>query len=198
MIREFKKICVYCGSREGKREGYRVAAQRMGALLAHRGIGLVYGGGSIGLMGVVADAVLAGGGHVTGVIPEALAKREIMHAGAQEMFVVDSMHTRKAKMAVLSDALIAMPGGFGTFEEFFEMVTWAQIGIQEKPIGLLNIEGYYDPLLALVERGIEDGFIHTEHRDLFVSATTPEELLDKLERHANPPSVLRLMNLDQS
>ena len=135
-----RRVCVFCGSSIGNQPAYREAAEAMGALLAERGIGLVYGGGNVGLMGVIADAVLASGGDVIGVIPQSLADREIAHTGITDLRVVDSMHTRKAMMAELSDAFIAMPGGVGTFEEFFEVVTWTQLGLHRKPCGLLNVE----------------------------------------------------------
>src|SRR5512146_155412 len=142
-----KRICVFCGSNTGTRLAYVEAAQRLGVILAERKLGLVYGGGKVGLMGKLADAVLGAGGEVIGVIPQKLMRKEIAHAGLTDLRVVNSMHERKAMMAELSDAFIAMPGGFGTFEEFCEMVTWAQLGVHRKPCGLLNIEGYYDHLL---------------------------------------------------
>lgn len=155
-------------------------------MLAQRGHGLVYGGGSVGLMGVVADAVLIGGGEVIGVIPEALATKELAHPNITIMHVVPSMHARKARMAELSDAFIAMPGGFGTFEELFEVITWAQLGIHRKPIGLLNVAGYFDPLMELVEHAIAEGFIKPEHRQLIVVCDQPATLLDNLAHHQMP------------
>ena len=146
-----QRICVFCGSQVGRRPLYAAAATALGTLLAQRGIGLVYGGGKIGLMGVVADAALAAGGEVIGVIPERLMNRELGHGGVTDLRVVDSMHERKAMMSELSDGFIALPGGYGTFEEFFEVVTWMQLGIQSKPCGLLNVGGYYDMLLALLD-----------------------------------------------
>ncbi|MCB9639898.1 MAG: TIGR00730 family Rossman fold protein [Myxococcales bacterium] len=198
MGRQFGKICVFCGSREGARESYVQKARRLGQLLAEQGAGLVYGGGSIGLMGTIADAVLASGGHVVGVIPETLARREIMHSQAQEMLVVDTMHTRKAKMASLADAFIAMPGGYGTFEELFEIITWAQLGIHQKPIGLLNVDGYFDALLTFVDHAIAEGFVHKEHRNFIVSAEEPETLLEALASYKGAPSILKIMELDQT
>lgn len=197
MSESFQRVCVFCGSREGARPGYVDQARALGALLVEQDIGLVYGGGSIGLMGTVADAVLAGGGHVTGVIPQALARREIAHHDAQEMLVVDTMHTRKAKMAELSDAFIGMPGGMGTYEELFEVLTWAQLGIHTKPIGLLNVDGYFDAMIHMIEHAINEGFVHEEHRDLLVVAETPKTLLEKLEAYQKPDSVLKIMGLDQ-
>lgn len=181
-----KNICVFCGSNTGLSPVYRDAATEMGRLLVAQGSGLVYGGGSIGLMGVIADAVLAAGGHVIGVIPERLALVELLHAGVQDMRIVSSMHTRKAMMADLSEAFIALPGGYGTFEELFEVITWAQLGIHTKPIGLLNTNGYFDHLLTFIERTIEDGFIKSKHRDLFIVETSPELLLDRLKKHHMP------------
>ena len=175
-----KRVCVYCGSSAGNKPIYREAAEAMGGLLARRGIGLVYGGGNVGLMGLVADAVLAGGGEVIGVIPHALATREIAHDGVTDLRVVDSMHTRKAMMADLSDAFIAMPGGFGTFEEFFEAVTWTQLGLHRKPCGLLNVGGFYAPLAAFIDQAVTEGFIKPIHRASIVVDDDPERLLNAL------------------
>lgn len=198
MSDRFSRLCVFCGSREGTREAYSKGAKELGALLVSRGIALVYGGGSIGMMGTIAETVLAEGGRVTGVIPEALAHREIAHSGVQEMLVVDTMHTRKAKMAELSDGFIGMPGGLGTYEELFEVLTWSQLGIHAKPIGLLNLEGYFTPMIKMIEHGIQEGFIHETYRDLLVSAETPEALLAAMEAHKSPKPVLTLMGLDQT
>ena len=175
-----KRICVFCGSSKGFRPSYMESAVRMGALLAGRGIGLVYGGGRIGLMGAVADAAIAAGGEVIGIIPEALALKEVAHAGLTELRVVQSMHERKAMMADLSDAFIALPGGYGTFEEFCEVVTWSQLGIHQKPCGLLNVEGYYDPLLTLFDLATGEGFVRPQHRALVLEESSPERLLDRL------------------
>jgi uncharacterized protein (TIGR00730 family) len=152
----------------------------MGTLLAKRGIGLVYGGGNVGLMGIVADAALAAGGKVIGVIPQSLANREIAHAGVTDLRVVDSMHTRKALMAELSDAFIAMPGGVGTFEEFFEAVTWTQLGVHRKPCGLLNAGAFYSPLAAFIDQAVTEGFIKPIHRAMIVVDDDPERLLNAL------------------
>jgi uncharacterized protein (TIGR00730 family) len=175
-----KRVCVYCGSSIGAQPIYREMAEAMGALLARRGIGLVYGGGNVGLMGVVADAALAAGGEVIGVIPHSLANREIAHAGVTDLRVVDSMHTRKAMMAELSDAFIAMPGGVGTFEEFFEAVTWTQLGVHRKPCGLLNVGGFYAPLAAFIDQAVTEGFIKPVHRAMIVVDDDPERLLNSL------------------
>jgi uncharacterized protein (TIGR00730 family) len=175
-----KRICIFCGSSTGTQPAYREAAEAMGALLAQRRIGLVYGGGHVGLMGVIADAVLAGGGEAIGVIPQALADREIAHAGLTELHVVDSMHSRKALMADLSDAFIAMPGGVGTFEEFFEAVTWTQLGVHRKPCGLLNAGAFYTPLVAFIDQAVTEGFIKPTHRATIIVDDDPARLLDTL------------------
>ena len=175
-----KRICVYCGSSVGSQPVYREAALAMGAVLASRKIGLVYGGGNVGLMGVIADAVLAGGGEVIGVIPQSLADREIAHSGVTDLRIVDSMHTRKALMADLSDAFIAMPGGFGTFEEIFEAVTWTQLGVHRKPCGLLNVGGFYTPLALFIDQAVSEGFIKPVHRESIIVDDDPERLVTAL------------------
>ena len=175
-----RRLCVFCGSSVGNQPAYAEAARAMGALLAARGIGLVYGGGHVGLMGVVADAVMANGGEVIGVIPQTLADREIAHTGITELRVVDSMHTRKALMAELSDGFIAMPGGVGTFEEFFEVVTWMQLGLHRKPCGLLNVIAFYTPLAAFIDQAVSEGFIKPVHRAAIVVDSDPARLLDTL------------------
>ncbi len=176
----FRRICVFCGSNLGISRVYKDAAVTLGRLLAARGIELVYGGGNIGLMGVLADAVLVSGGRVIGVIPESLMAKEVGHAGLTELHIVKSMHERKALMADLSDGFIAMPGGFGTFEEFCEIVTWSQLGIHSKPCGLLNVEGYYDPLLRLFDHAVREGFLREENRRLVLEDHDPEQLLGKM------------------
>jgi uncharacterized protein (TIGR00730 family) len=175
-----KRICVFCGSNLGERPAYRSAAIALGHLVAERGIGLVYGGGNIGLMGVIADAVLEKGGFVTGVIPQVLMDQELAHQRIQDLRVVRSIHERKALMADLSDGFIAMPGGFGTFEEFCEIVTWSQLGLQEKPCGLLNVEGYYQPLLSLFDQAVAEGFLMPENRQIVLAHSEPAVLLDAL------------------
>ncbi len=175
-----KRICVFCGSSLGTRVEYAEMATAVGGLLARRGIGLVYGGGNVGLMGVVADGALAAGGEVIGVIPHSLATREIAHHGVTDLRVVDSMHTRKAMMAELSDAFIAMPGGVGTFEELFEAITWTQLGLHRKPCGLLNVAGFYSPLAAFIDQAVSEGFINPVHRQAIVVDDNPERLLDSL------------------
>jgi hypothetical protein len=155
----------------------------MGETLARRGLGLVYGGGNVGLMGVVADAALAAGGEVIGVIPDFLAAKEVAHAGLSKLHVVNSMHDRKALMAELSDAFIAMPGGYGTIEEFCEILTWSQLGLHQKPHGLLNVEGYYEPLLRLFDHAATEQFLKPVHRSLVLEASNPESLLDLLANY---------------
>jgi uncharacterized protein (TIGR00730 family) len=173
-------MCVFCGSSVGARDSYAAAACELGQTLAKRGIGIVFGGGKVGLMGVLADAALAAGGEVIGVMPEALVAREIAHENLSELRVVRSMHKRKTLMADLADGFIALPGGYGTFEEFFEAVTWTQLGIHKKPCGLLNVDAYYDAALALLDRAVCDGFIREANRSLVLHAPDVSTLLQKL------------------
>ena len=175
-----QRVCVFCGSSTGVRPEYRTAAQELAVQLAKQGIGIVFGGGGIGLMGIVADTALAHGAHVIGVIPSAMVAREIAHRGLPDLRVVASMHERKALMASLSDAFIALPGGFGTFEEFCEVVTWTQLGLHRKPCGLLNVAGYYDSLVGLFDRAVADGFIRPENRRIVVADSDPERLIERL------------------
>jgi len=177
-----KRICVFCGSSSGVNALYTEAAQAVGRLLCRRGVELVYGGGNVGLMGVLADACLAEGGRVIGVIPQALVDKEVAHQGLTKLRVVSSMHERKAVMAELSDAFAALPGGYGTWEELFEMLTWTQLGIQRKPCGLLNVNGYYDPLLELADQAVSEGFLREVNRELLLSDDEPVRLLDRLSR----------------
>jgi uncharacterized protein (TIGR00730 family) len=179
-------VCVFCGSSPGRRPDYAAAAQHLGRALARSGKRLVYGGGNVGLMGVLADAALAQGGEVTGVIPRHLVEREVAHAGLSDLRIVDSMHQRKQSMAELSEAFIVLPGGLGTLEEFFEIWTWGQLGLHRKPYGLLNVAGYFDPLLAFLDHAVEERFVSTDHRALLRVADDPELLLDALERHVPP------------
>jgi uncharacterized protein (TIGR00730 family) len=181
-----KRIGVFCGSSSGVNALYTEAARAVGRLLCRRGVELVYGGGNLGLMGVLADACLAGGGRVIGVIPQALVDKEVAHQGLTELRVVSSMHERKAIMAELSDAFAALPGGYGTWEELFEMLTWTQLGIQQKACGLLNVNGYYDPLLELTDRAVSEGFLREVNRELLFSDDEPERLLDRLSCHFRP------------
>ena len=183
------RVCVFCGSSTGVRREYRESAEAIAIQLARRRVDVVFGGGCVGLMGIVADTALAHGGHVIGVIPSAMVAREIAHRGLPDLRIVSSMHERKALMASLSDAFIALPGGFGTFEEFCEVVTWTQLGLHRKPCGLLNVAGYYDPLVALFDRAVSDGFIRAENRGIVVTESDPEALIHRLnERPATAGS----------
>lgn len=175
---------------------YAEAARQLGTLLARRGIGLVYGGGNVGLMGVVADAALAAGGEVIGVIPRALVDRELAHARLTELVVVDSMHERKREMHDRSDAFIALPGGFGTLDELFEALTWAQLGMHQKPCGLLDVAGFWKPLRALVAEQVAEDFVRSHHAELLLTAETPEALLDAFAGY-RPPSVGKWIGRDE-
>ena len=175
-----KRICVFCGASRGGPEHYADAARSLGGLLASRELGLVYGGGNIGLMGVVADAALAAGGEVVGVIPRHLMDREVGHDGLTEIHVVESMNDRKLLMAELSDGFISMPGGLGTMDELFEMLTWSQLKLHHKPCGLFNHAGYYDPLLAFLEHGEREGFIQAKHRAMLLVESSAEALLARM------------------
>jgi uncharacterized protein (TIGR00730 family) len=183
----FRRLCVFCGSNTGRRSVYRAAAKQLGLLLVERGIELVYGGGNIGLMGVLADTVLARGGHAIGVIPESLMAKEVGHTGLTELRIVDSMHERKALMSDLSDGFIALPGGFGTLEEFCEVVTWSQLGLQWKPCGLLNVENYYASLLELFDHAVREGFLREETRGLVLDDEDPARLLEKMAAFQSEP-----------
>ena len=176
-----KRICVFCGSSPGSRPEYRSAAEELGAELVRRNIGLVYGGGNVGLMGLLADAVLTAGGEAVGVIPEHLMVGEVGHKGLTKLHVVHSMHERKALMADLSDAFVAMPGGFGTLEEFCEVLTWAQLGLHAKPCGILNVLGYYSPLLVMFDHAVEERFLKVENRRLVLARDSVAEMLRALE-----------------
>ena len=186
MSTDIKSVCVFCGSRMGARPDYLEGAKALGTELARRGLTLVYGGTSVGLMGAMADAVLAGGGKVVGVLPQVLSDREVAHKGLTELHLVDSMHTRKAMMAQRADAFIAMPGGVGTFEELFEITTWAQLGIHHKPIGLLNVADFYAPLLALMRRAVDEGFIPEARAQPFACEASPAALLDAMLKVGQP------------
>ena len=186
MTVELRRVTVFCGSNHGTDPAFADAAAELGTTLAARGIGLVYGGGAVGLMGVVADAVLAGGGEVVGVIPQLLWDKEVGHRGLSELLIVDSMHDRKLAMADRADAFIALPGGVGTFEEVFEAITWTQLGIHEKPVGLLDVAGFYEPLLAFLDGTVDAGFLRAEHRDLILAATAPDEMLARLAAWTPP------------
>lgn len=175
-----KRVCVFCGSSPGARPGYRAAAEALGAAVAKRGLGLVYGGAHVGLMGVVADAALAHGGEVIGVLPRALEAKELAHRNLTTLYVVESMHERKALMAELSDCFVALPGGIGTLEETFEAWTWTQLGLHEKPCALLDVEGYYASLQQFLDRAVADRFVRAEHRSMLLVESDAERLLDAL------------------
>jgi len=184
------KICVFTGSRQGSRPPYVEAAKELGRLLVERGYGIVYGGGNVGLMNVIANTMLELHGHVTGVIPDTLVSKEVAHQGLSDLRVVGSMHERKALMAELSDGFIAMPGGIGTMEEFFEVLSWAQLGIHAKPCGLLNVSGYYDPLIQFLDHAVSEDFIKPKHRALMIVEREPEKLLERFEKlwESHPPT----------
>lgn len=183
-----RSVCVYCASSVGADPRYAEAARVVGTTLATRGIRLVYGGGRVGLMGVVADAALAAGGEVTGVIPAFLQAREVHHTGVTELLVVESMHARKAAMAERADAFIALPGGFGTFEELFEVITWTQLDLQRKPVGLLNVAGFYDGLLAFIDHARAARLVREEHRAIVSASDHVDDLLARLEAWAPTPT----------
>lgn len=181
-----KAVCVYCGSATGARPVYAEAARAFGRALVENDLSLVYGGGRVGLMGLIADEVLAAGGRAVGVIPELLLAKEVGHTDLTELHVVPDMHERKKKMADLSDAFVAMPGGVGTFEEFFEVYTWAQLGYHQKPVGLLDVNGYYDPLMAMLRHTVEEGFMREAYLDFIQVAAEPGEMIAKLKSYTPP------------
>jgi uncharacterized protein (TIGR00730 family) len=191
------RLCVFCGSSSGRAPAYAAAAHALGTLLARRGIGLVYGGGNVGLMGILADATLAAGGHVTGVIPRALVDRELAHDGVSDLRVVATMHERKQLMHDLSDGFVALPGGFGTLEQLFEALTWAQLGMHAKPCGLLDVDDFWRPLLRLVEEQVAEHFVRPHHAAMLLHATSAEELLDLLAAY-RPPAVTRWITRDET
>lgn len=175
-----RRICIFCGSSSGRRSVYAQAAQSVGRLVALRGIELVYGGGNVGLMGTLANACLESGGRVIGVIPQSLVNKEVAHTGLTELRVVRSMHERKFLMAELSDAFMALPGGYGTWEELFEMLTWSQLGIHRKACAILNANGYYDALLKMADKAVDEGFLGGANRDLLLADADPERLMDRI------------------
>jgi hypothetical protein len=181
-----QNICVFCGSSPGGDPAYLAAAQAIGRMIAERGMGLVYGGAKVGLMGAVADATLAAGGQVTGVLPAALEKKELAHFGLTRLEVVGSMHERKARMAELSDGFIALPGGAGTLEEIFEIWTWGQLGFHGKPAGFLNVAGYYDKLAGFLDHTVSEAFVKSVHRDMLMFRDDPAALLDALAAYTPP------------
>jgi uncharacterized protein (TIGR00730 family) len=190
------RIGVYCGSSGGKDPKYRRAAAEFGHLLVERGYSLVFGGGKVGIMGAIADAVLEAGGEVIGVIPEFLATKELIHPGVPDMRRVADMHTRKALMAALSDAFVALPGGLGTLDELFETLTWSQLGLHAKPVGLLNVDGYFNALIEFVDRSVATGFCLPDHRNLFFSEPDATSLLDRLP-HVHPPRQPKWLTPDE-
>lgn len=191
------RVCVYCGANRGNDPAYAAAAQAMGRALAKRGIGLITGGGRVGLMGVVADAALEAGGTVTGIIPEALMKKELAHRGLTDLVVTASMHERKSRMAELADGFVALPGGLGTYEELFEIWTWAQLGWHGKPCGVLNAAGFYDKLVAFLDGATEAAFLKPEHRAMLVVESDPDRLIDRFESYV-APTVAKWIGHDQT
>jgi len=192
------RVCVFAGSNAGARPEYAAAARALATECAARGLGIVYGGGSVGLMGVLADAALAAGTEVIGVIPAPLATKELAHASLTELRVVESMHERKATMNALADGFVALPGGLGTFEEALEVLTWSQLGIHAKPVGVLNVEGYYDGLLRWLSHAAGEGFVRREHLGLLLFADAPGELLDRFAAWTPPPGPRPWMNENQT
>jgi uncharacterized protein (TIGR00730 family) len=191
-------ICVFCGSSSGMSPAYVEAARRVGCALVRRGVGLVYGGGRVGLMGVLADAVLGAGGQAIGVIPRALATKEIAHDGLTELHVVSGMHERKALLATKSSAFLTLPGGIGTLEEFFEILSWGALGIHQKPIGILNVDGYFDPLIALLDHGIAQQFILPEYLHPLLVSDQPDSLVSDLLAYVPSPIGPRWIKLEET
>ena len=192
-----QNICIYCGSSDQMNAEYLHAASDMGAALVERGIRLIYGGGSTGLMGALADAVLENGGEVIGIIPKIFETPELLHTGLTELFVVGDINTRKTRMAEMADAFVALPGGFGTFDELFEILTWSQIGLHQNPIGILNTLDYFTPLLALIDHARQEGFIYNEHIDLLINEVDPQALITRMEEFERPPNLERWVQRKQ-
>jgi hypothetical protein len=192
-VSEIRRLAVFCGSNPGTRPDYIAAAKEFGALLASRGIGIVYGGSSVGLMAALADAALDELGEVTGVIPRMLVEREVANTALSDLRIVDSMHQRKALMADLADGFVALPGGIGTLEEFFEVWTWGQLGMHAKPCGLLNVGGYFDPLLEFLDHAVEEKFVRDVHRSMVIVESDPTKLLDRFAEYV-PPRVVKWVN----
>ena len=192
-----KSICIYCGSSDSVLPEYLDSARRMGAAVAARDLSIIYGAGSTGLMGALADGALQAGGEVIGVIPAIFNTPRLAHSGLTRLEVLDTIHLRKARMIELADAFIALPGGFGTLEELFEILTWAQVGLHQKPVGVLNTRRYFDPLLALIQHAEREGFIYSEHKDLLISAANPESLLDAFQDHRPPTGLERWLTRDE-
>ncbi|HEY3272932.1 MAG TPA: TIGR00730 family Rossman fold protein [Methanocella sp.] len=183
-----KRICVFCGSSPGARPEYVLAAKELGMLLARKKIGLVYGGARVGMMGALATAAVEAGGEVIGVMPGSLVKKEVAHTGLKDLRIVETMHERKALMSELSDGFVALPGGLGTIEEFFEVLTWAQLSMHKKPCGLLNVNGYFDPLVTFIDHAVAQQFVSPASRSLVILENTPEKLLQKFEHYEAPQS----------
>lgn len=192
-----QRVAVFCGSRHGAEPAYRRAAEELAALLVQRELSLVYGGGNVGLMGVLADSVMAGGGEVIGVIPEKLRAREVAHQGITDLQVVGSMHERKERIYRLADAVVALPGGIGTFEELFEALTWNQLGIHRKPCGLLNVAGYFDHLENFLEHAVGEAFVRAEYKPMMMVEEDPEKLLERF-RGYEPPRVKKWISQDET
>jgi uncharacterized protein (TIGR00730 family) len=192
-----KRLCVFCGSSPGSRAEYAETAHSFGRLIAAHGLGLVYGGGSVGLMGALADGAISAGGEVIGVIPQTLWDRELGHKGLTRLHIVESMHQRKALMAELSDCFVALPGGIGTFEELFEVWTWAQLGVHRKPCGVLDVAGFYAQLLGFIEHCVTERFIRPQHRAMLLVDTDPENLLRRLSDYS-PPAVEKWIDRDET
>lgn len=190
--RNLNRICVFCGTNTGSRPAYGAAARKLGQILAEQGIELVYGGASVGIMGELADAVQEHGGHVTGIIPQQLMEKEAAHTGIPNLIVVASMHQRKSQMADMSDGFIALPGGIGTLEGFFEILTWGQLGIHSKPSGILNVEGYFDQLTGFLDHAVQEGFLTETHRHAIMVESDPTRLLERM-RAFTPPEGEKLM-----
>jgi uncharacterized protein (TIGR00730 family) len=184
-----KRVCIYCGSNPGRSSDYAASATKLAQTLVRRGIGLVYGGATVGIMGMVADAALAAGGEVIGVIPQVLGDKELAHQGLSELHLVNSMHARKALMVDLADGFIALPGGFGTLDELFETLTWAQLGIHRKPCGLLNVNGYYDGLIAFLQHCTDEQYIRPQHHGMLIVETQPDNLLQRFLEYQPPATV---------
>ena len=192
-----KRLCVFCGSNPGRHPEYTAVAEQLGRLLAEKNIGLVYGGSSLGVMGAVSNAALAGGAEVIGVIPSALATREVAHQNLPRLEVVSSMHERKARMAELSDGFVALPGGWGTMEEIFEALTWAQLGLHRKPCGLLNVAGYFDPLQEFLDHAITEAFVKPEYRPMMIIEKDPSVLIERF-RNYEPPVVKKWIGKNET
>lgn len=196
-MRKLNNICVYCGANPGADPAHVEMAAALGKEMVRRDIGLVYGGSSLGIMGAVANSVLEHGGRAVGVIPQALATREIAHAGLSELLVVSSMHERKAKMAMLADGFVALPGGLGTAEELFEILTWAQLGLHRKPCGILNSNGYYDKLISFIDHAVEQQFVKLIHRQMLITAHAADQLLDRFADY-QPPQLPKWIRQEQT